>query len=229
VPPGTQYQHLYAQPGLYHLRVTVTFNQAQCPGFTVAASHVVVEIYDPTAATRTVTPTATVTLTPTTTSGSFSRLEGRVTFQGRGTPPQSSWVQQLQVRFYLPGGTTPVSTRTVTTDSSGHFTLDNVPTGSADVWVKHAQALARRVNQVSFPPGLSATVDFGLLPTGDSDNNNLVDIVDFSVLRSLFGLGSQTCGTAVPNPLPCADFDGSGQVDIVDFSLLRANFGQAGA
>jgi hypothetical protein len=44
--------------------------------------------------------------------------------------------------------------------------------------------------------------------------------VDFSLLRSSFGLSTGSAGFVLR-----ADIDHSGRVDIVDFSLLRSNFG----
>jgi hypothetical protein len=69
---------------------------------------------------------------------------------------------------------------------------------------------------------------FGMLPTGASDNNDLVDIVDFSQFRSVFGQINQTCGTGNPVVSPCANYDASGPVDIVDLSLLRSNYEKSG-
>src|SRR4029077_8188641 len=76
-------------------------------------------------------------------------------------------------------------------------------------------------------PLVTVPYDFGVLPAGDADNNDLVDIVDFSLLRAVFGAAT-TCGTAASAPIPCADFDANGLVDIVDFSMWRSNFGIAG-
>jgi hypothetical protein len=104
-----------------------------------------------------------------------------------------------------------------------------VPAGTYDVRVKHRLALSRQVNSVHFEAGIPVGLDFTLLLTGDSDGNNQIDIVDFSLLRAAFGLTNQTCGSAPSSSLPCADFDANGQVDIVDFSLLRSNFGQTGS
>ena len=56
------------------------------------------------------------------------------------------------------------------------------------------------------------------------NNDNLVDITDFSLLRATFGKG---CGD--PGYDGRADFTGDCLVDITDFSLLRGNFGQVGA
>jgi len=120
-------------------------------------------------------------------------------------------------------------TRTVYTDNMGRFTVDQVPATPYDVRVKHALSLAHRVNNVQFQAGVPSSVDFGLLLTGDGDNSNRIDLVDFSSLRAAFGLGGQTCGSTAPNSVPCADYDANGFVDVVDFSLLRSNYGQSGA
>ena len=63
----------------------------------------------------------------------------------------------------------------------------------------------------------------GLQPAGDVNNDNLVDISDFSLLRATFG---KSCGDGGYDGR--ADFTGDCLVDISDFSLLRGNFGQAG-
>jgi hypothetical protein len=213
-------------PGYYQVRASATGCTA--PGYPGQAYvESLVKPVPPAVTGLTLTLNCPAAVTPTSTGSSTSRLVGQVTYPGRGRAPQAPWQQQVEVRFYAPGGTSPVLVRTATTDPQGIFTVDNVPAGPADVRVKQAQTLGRRVNGLSFPAGIPVGVDFGPLPPGDSDNNNLVDIVDFSLLRAVFGT-SQTCGTAIPTPSPCADFDGSGLVDIVDFSLLRSTFSQVG-
>jgi hypothetical protein len=63
-----------------------------------------------------------------------------------------------------------------------------------------------------------------LAPCGcsDIDGNGLVDISDFSKLRSCFGLN-----VSKQPQCKAADSNGDGVVDIVDFSCLRSQFGQA--
>lgn len=61
--------------------------------------------------------------------------------------------------------------------------------------------------------------------TADINRNGLVNILDFSILRSCFGKSATettSSGTSCTN----ADIDGSGYVNIFDFSCLRAYFGQ---
>jgi hypothetical protein len=64
----------------------------------------------------------------------------------------------------------------------------------------------------------------GLMHTGDANNDNVVDITDFTSLRASFG---KSCGDTGFDPR--ADFNGDCTVDITDFTLLRANFGTGGA
>ena len=116
---------------------------------------------------------------------------------------------------------------TPTTDDTGAFTIDQIPSDAYRVQVKQGQALSRIANPVVVTAGGNPTQDFGTLSTGDANDDNRVDILDFSSLRSAFGQ-TTTCTMPSTQTTPCPDFDASGLVDIVDFSLLRSNFGQAG-
>jgi hypothetical protein len=66
-------------------------------------------------------------------------------------------------------------------------------------------------------------IDFGLLREGDANNDNVVSILDFSILATAFGECSDC-------PLfdERADFNGDGCILINDFSLLATNFGESG-
>jgi hypothetical protein len=55
---------------------------------------------------------------------------------------------------------------------------------------------------------------------GDVNNDKVVNIVDFSLLRAAFGTG---LGEAGYNP--GADFNGDRRIDVRDFSIMRGNFG----
>jgi DNA-binding beta-propeller fold protein YncE len=186
---------------------------------------------EPTATlTSTATVTPTITLTPST-----HTLAGSMLLQGRPAPPSNLLAVPLRVQFFQTGNATPVLVATPVADNGGNFTVNGVPSGTFNVQVKQAQSLSVQASGVAFgsiPTGGLGPLDtvnrsFGTLPTGDSDNNNLIDIVDFSLLRAVFG-NAATCGTANPPATTCADYDASGFVDIVDFSLLRSNFGRTG-
>jgi len=170
------------------------------------------------------TSTPTVTTTPSPFTGSIT---GGLILQGRPAPPNSLQQGRLTVTVYLASNSSVVGVYSVDTDANGSFTLTGLPSGTYHVRIKHPLALSRLVKNVIVSAGGNAQIGSQTAPVGDSDNNDQVDIVDFSLLRSMFG-SATTCGTIVPTPTTCADYDGTGQVDIVDFSLLRSNFGQTG-
>ena len=91
-------------------------------------------------------------------------------------------------------------------------------TWSRDVSVKNAQTLTSKKLGVLVGSGGTA-VNFGTLKEGDANNDDVVDVSDFSILRTTF---LKSCGAAGFDGR--ADFNGDCIVDISDFSLLRTNF-----
>ena len=76
--------------------------------------------------------------------------------------------------------------------------------------------MPRRCAEVYLAPGTNI-LDIGVLIEGDAVPDNVVNILDFSLLRVLYGSAD-----------PHADLNQDGVVDILDFSLLSENFGQMG-
>ena len=156
------------------------------------------------------TPTDTATSTPTATATPAALMWGEVTLQGRPAKPDPSWVMPLTVD--VPG----VGTFSPSTDQYGRFLVTLPPSIPLSIHVKGLTTLRNIKNNVLLAPGTN-TVDLGTLLSGDCNDDNVVDIVDFSIFRSRFGTDdAQT------------DFNGNGLVDIFDFSLLRTNFGRTG-
>jgi len=102
------------------------------------------------------------------------------------------------------------------TDQEGHFALPVPPYQFYDIRVKGLNTLSALASGRWVGAGVTS-IAFGTLPTGDCSGDDAVDITDFSVFRSVFGLNA-----------PHADFNGDGVVDIFDFSLFRMNFGRSG-
>jgi hypothetical protein len=63
----------------------------------------------------------------------------------------------------------------------------------------------------------------GTQRVGDVNNDNLVDVADFTPARASFG---KSCGQ--PGYDSRAEITSDCLVDIADFTLLRGNFGQSG-
>jgi hypothetical protein len=64
----------------------------------------------------------------------------------------------------------------------------------------------------------------GTLFMGDVNNDNCVNVTDFTLLKNSFG---KSLGD--PGYDARADFTGDNSVSVTDFNLLKANFGICGA
>lgn len=98
----------------------------------------------------------------------------------------------------------------------GEFMIPDLEPGLYDVRIKNPLTLANRKRSVELEDGLNQ-IDFGTLLSGDCSDDNVVDVLDFSLLRAAFGTEEAA-----------ADFNEDGVVDVYDFSLLRTHFGMAG-
>jgi plastocyanin len=149
-----------------------------------------------------------------------TQLRGHVTIQGR--PAQPNALQSVPITFTLKSGSTETNYAT-TTDASGYFTV-TAPTGGVYNWrVKHAQTLANS-GSVTLTNGATTNQEMGLLQMGDCNNDNCVNVQDFSLLKNSFG---KTQGD--PGYDPRADFNGDNAVTVVDFNVQKSNFGICGA
>jgi hypothetical protein len=112
-----------------------------------------------------------------------------------------------------------------TTDASGQFTVSvaGLPNGTYDWRAKGPQFLANggTINLAGDPVTL---LEVGLMRTGDTNGDNVININDFNTVRGSFG---RSCGDT--NYDGRADFTGDCLVNIQDFGLLRRNFGLSGA
>jgi Dockerin type I domain len=171
----------------------------------------------PTATPPTVTATAIPTATPTTGSG----LTIEVSLEGRPQAPSARLSVPLSVTLTLAGATTPAYQATLTTDQYGRFPLVGIVPGTYTLRVKHPQSL--RVSSTVVITSGTTTLSLGLLPSGDANNDNRINLLDFSLLSSTFGKSSTTTGYDSR-----ADFNNDNIINLLDFSLLAKNFGTAG-
>lgn len=149
-------------------------------------------------------------------------VEGHVTMQRPNPAPHPSWSVPASFRLYAPGQATPSFAATVTTDQSGSwFVPVSVSAGSYDACVKNRHTLQNRV-PVTMTLG-NNVLNLGTLREGDANDDNVVALVDFSILVATFG---KCQGAAGYDDRP--DFNEDGCVLITDFSLLSMNFGLAG-
>lgn len=148
-----------------------------------------------------------------------------------GTQPNA--LQQMPVTLTLKSGTTEINYAQQTTDAYGFFTVSvaSLASGTYNWRIQGPDG----VPEGNVTPGFLATVgtvtintsgstvntlDAGLQKGGDANNDNLVDVVDFNILKNSFGKTP-----ADPGYDPRADFTGDNVVDVSDFNTLKKNFG----
>jgi hypothetical protein len=152
------------------------------------------------------------TPTPTPTSATFLHIT--VGLQGRPAAPHPSWQAPLRLRLFV--GDQLVLTEMRACDSSGSIKLENLTPGDYSLYIKGQHTLSNYRADLTVVAGANL-IHMGVLREGDSSDDDAIDIVDFSLFRTLFGSADAR-----------ADLDGSGAVDISDFTLMRLNFGRRG-
>ena len=151
-------------------------------------------------------------------TGTPSQLSGTVTL-GDYVGSAQSQIVTIQVRNH--GSTTPLDTYTAALDSTGHYSVTTVRSGTYDVSIQGAHWLRRVIPNVAF--GSAGETANATLVNGDVNGDNVVSLADFNALRSAFGSSSGN-GNWNAN----ADLNGNGSVTLADFNILRSHFGQAG-
>lgn len=148
-------------------------------------------------------------------------LTGTVTFQSRPAAPNSLLSMPVLVRITRVSDSAQFFYEYITTDNMGRFTVNNLPPGNYNVWVKGAHTLSNLVS-ATLVAG-NNNVNIGTLKEGDANDDNTVSLSDFSLLASSFGKSTGEVGFDAR-----ADFNGDGLITLTDFSLLASNYGQSG-
>lgn len=91
---------------------------------------------------------------------------------------------------------------------SGSYTLDDVPIEAVRLSAKSSHCLRVRTN-ISYDASFHAPIDF-LLPGGDLDGDNVVNVRDLTLLRAYWGTANAV-----------ADINGDGFVQTLDYTLLK--------
>ena len=151
----------------------------------------------------------------------------------------------FRLEFWLPGSIppwqggsdSPVATySSVQPSSAGAYHITDLhpqvlPSGNYDIRVHGLGALSVVKGSVEIDTSgkqqdalpNTIEVDFGPLPSGDTNGDNQVNAKDLSAFREDFGKLTRSLATG-----PHTDFNGDGVVDVQDFSLIAANFGRQG-
>jgi hypothetical protein len=139
--------------------------------------------------------------------------------------PDAAWQVPLNVKFFTPGADVLSATAqynfTLTAskvNSTAQVCCSCIQPGSYDVSIGSAHTLINVKRHITISL-TSYQVDLGTLLEGNANNNEVINIVDFSILAGAYNKNN---GEAGYNAM--ADFDGSGRVSMADFSLLSGNY-----
>lgn len=133
------------------------------------------------------------------------------------------------VAYELRQGATVAQSGNLTLGTGGAFSLSTSLSGVHDLWIKGRHWLAKKqsVNASTDQSGLTY-----LLPNGDVNGDNLVDIADYTYLATAFDLDSSAANWLTPDGsgiMPAdSDLNGDGIVDIADYTILATAFDQVG-
>jgi photosystem II stability/assembly factor-like uncharacterized protein len=175
------------------------------------------------------------------------RLFGRVVLQGRNG--QSGATLRVDLRksngtgldtLYRPSNDLDQNFANgvqIRSNDAGQFEIIQVPSRTYSVFVKAFHYLRSRVSGdsvvvgVASPPELqfkwvssTGVVVTDTLRGGDGNNDDRVNLADFGILASHFGVSRVVEGDPEWN----ADFNGDGAINLADFGILASNFGETG-
>ena len=178
--------------------------------------------------TSTPTPTSTPTLsstssptaTPTATLPPLPMVVGHVTWQGIGQPDPRN--DGITATLSLCVGGNPLDFL-VSTDASGFFTVTVDLSDGTYNWRYKGRKWFASSGTITLSGGTTQH-EFGQQRGGDASNDNAVNAIDFSILKSSFGKASGIEGYDERS-----DFNNDNVVNGADFTLLRSNFGTSGA
>jgi hypothetical protein len=130
--------------------------------------------------------------------------------------------RNIRVRIYPVDGTSLLYEFTTILDATGNFTVETIPPGNYDVFVKPDGYLQEAKGNYEILPG-STTLVFNSLRPGDINGDNNVSALDLGTLIASFNLQSGD-----PGYDPNADFDCSGSVSAIDLSAIIINYNVQG-
>ena len=137
-------------------------------------------------------------------------------------PNSQPYTGHFTVKLLEPGTSNVLYTFNVDVlTSDGSFVIQDFASGTYDVWVKEAQCLAKKFTSQVLQG--EVTLNAGNLELGDINNDNVINIQDFSILAGSYGKSQGQSGFDAR-----ADLNHDNNVNISDFSILAGNYGKFG-
>jgi hypothetical protein len=146
-----------------------------------------------------------------------STVSGRIDLQDYIPDPAGR-----NVTFEVIQGGNVIDTEIVALSLGGSYTFNTTATGMCEIAAKGSHWLRKMSATVNLTPGGTTVVSLSLF-NGDVNDDNEVDIGDYSLLSIAFG-----SVPGDPNWNAEADLNGDDEVDIGDFAILSNNFGMVG-
>lgn len=109
----------------------------------------------------------------------------------------------------------------VMTAADGTFSFPDVAAGTYVILVSAPQHLALIYTVTVNGDGAAVVLPNGTLPSGDTDNNLIIDLIDVSLVGANFDV------SVPPAPVE-ADLNRDGLINIMDLVLVGMNFGRSG-
>jgi len=155
---------------------------------------------------------------------SNSTLKGQVNFTGRDTPPNDRWIEPFVVKLFEPGNLTNVLwTGVATTNNTGVFTIDNIPSNTTyDIGIKNCTCLSELETNITVGVNETTVVDFGTTREGDCNDDDMVNAADRGLLYDGWGT------TNVIQDGHLCDLNRDGWLNAKDRGLMYDNWGQCG-
>lgn len=151
-------------------------------------------------------------------SPTFPTLE--VNFSIPSTNPYSA---RFKTQLFPVSSAVPAYTISSTVSSAeGVIIIYGIPPGTYDVKIKERQCLSLKARSVIFSTG-NVSLELGPLSLGDINNDDVVNIYDFSILA-----GSYSKTSSEPGFDDRADLNHDNFINIYDFSILAGNYGKRG-
>jgi len=153
----------------------------------------------------------------------ISQVSGNTLSVNFQIPSSQPYNAQFLLSFYSPGSSNLLFTVSQSAPSNGgSFLVSDIPQGTYDIRLKEAQCVSVKLYGVNISSG-STTLNFGTLRLGDINNDDRINIYDFSILAGSYGKSQGQVGFVAQ-----ADLNHDNIVNIYDFSILAGNYGLSG-
>ncbi len=126
------------------------------------------------------------------------------------------------VSLFSPNTNVLIDTYEIQITNNGHFQITEPAIGQFDMILKVDGCLAKGFSDVTIGNENLNTVDCGVLIRGEVTGDNVINVIDLSVINEFFG---QVITDSDPDSI---DLNCDGAINIVDVSVIGSAFGMVG-